>query len=149
MQNRVTFATIFSRYITTIMRRFFRLTLALFAAISLVSSTLVTSGFACLRSDSDGAMADMAMASTSAPISSAWSQRSAPGEAPVSPSSAPCQSPWGPTSCQTMVPCSNAAVAAQQIVVSDASREMVRVASAATLTPPSETKAPEPPPPRA
>jgi len=138
----------FSRYIVNTMRRFFRPTLALLSAICLVISTMVTSGLACPRSGGEE-MAGMAMANTSAPTFFASSQRTAAAEVPASPSSSPCRSSSAPMSCPTMVPCGSGAVAVQQVVVLGASREIVRVASAALLTPPSETKAPELPPPRA
>ncbi len=149
VSNMVTFPNDSSRYIVNTMRRFFRLTLALFSAVFLVSSTLVTSGFACPRSGGGEAMTGMAMATTSARISSASNQLIAAAEVPASPSSSPCRSSSAPASCQTMVPCGSGAVAVQHVVGSGVPREILRVASAAVVTPASETKAPELPPPRA
>jgi len=144
---RMTFFLGFSLYIETIMRASFRLT-GLLAAVSLVTSISVTSGFACERISGASHMASMAMAGTSSPRSSALNVGSIIEEMPASPA-APCGLPWAPSGCQSMVPCSPSAITAENAVVPEIAPAHFLVASAAFLTPPSETKRPELPPPRA
>jgi hypothetical protein len=129
------------------MRRMHRLA-GLLSALSLVASVVVTSGFACeLPGDADH-MAGMAMASVSNPPSPVASVGSVAGEALAS-APAPCGLPWAPSTCQSMAACAPAAVASERVGIAAKSNVMRRVASAAILTPLSETIAPELPPPRA
>ena len=143
----VTFPARFRRYIVSNMRSIRRLA-GLLSALSLVASVMVTSGFACELPGSADHMAGMAVASASNPSSPIASAGSIAGEAPA-PAPAPCGLPWAPSACQSMVACAPAAVASQRIGISATPGVMLRVASAAVLTPPSETIAPELPPPRA
>ena len=137
----------FRRYIVNTMRRIHRLA-GLLSALSLIASVVVTSGFACKLPGGADRMAGMAMTNAPNPPSPAASVGSIAGEAPA-PASAPCELPWAPSACQSMVPCAPAAVAAQRVGIPTTSGVVLRVASAAVLTPPSETIAPELPPPRA
>jgi hypothetical protein len=129
------------------MRPSIRLT-GLLATLSLVISIPVTSGFACERNSGGDHMAGMAMANPSNAGSATSIIASISGETPASPA-APCQLPWAPSGCQSMVPCSPTAVAAESVVLPELEPTLLRVESAIFLTPPSETKPPELPPPRA
>jgi hypothetical protein len=134
------------RYIGTTMRRIHRFA-GLMSALSLVASLVVTSGFACeLPGGRD--MAGMAMANAGDMTSPVASMGSTTGEAPA-PDPAPCGLPSAPGACQSMVACAPTAVASQPVGISATSGTELRVASAAVLTPSSETIAPELPPPRA
>ena len=142
----MTFFLRFSLYIDTIMPTSLRLT-GLLAALSLVTSIPVTSGFACERASGVDHMAAMAMTGVSNSGSSISSVGLIIEEAPASPA-APCGLPWAPGGCQSMVPCSPSAIAIERAVVPEIAPAHFLVASAAFLTPPSETKPPELPPPR-
>lgn len=61
----------------------------------------------------------------------------------------PCDGATAPTACATMTPCLFAAIAPSVAVDAPSSDESSRVVAALVLTPPSETAAPELPPPRA
>jgi hypothetical protein len=142
-----TFATRFCRYIVNSMRCVNRLA-GLFSALSLVASVVVTSGFACEHRDGADTMAGMTMANSADAPTPVAGIESKTGEAPAS-DPAPCGLPSAPSTCQSMVACAPIAVASQRVGIAAPSRAMVRVASLAMLTPSSETKAPELPPPRA
>jgi hypothetical protein len=129
------------------MRTSLRLT-GLLAALSLVTSVPVTSGFVCERTGGADHMAGMAMGGSSNPGSSVSSGGSVVQEAPVSPA-VPCDFPWAPSGCHSMIPCSPNAIATESAVVPEIAPAQFRVASTHVLTPPSETKLPELPPPRA
>ena len=129
------------------MQRVHRLA-GLLAALSLVASVLVTSGFACgIRGGADD-MAGMAKADVPNPASPVVSvsliAADQGGPAPV-----PCGLPGVPSTCQSMVACCPAAVASESVRIAEQSPVVRRVASAVFLTPRSETIAPELPPPRA
>jgi hypothetical protein len=90
-------------------------------------------------------MAAMAMTS-----SHAASQATVQDVAPIQRAPAtPCRSPWAPDGCQSMVPCSAAALASASAQLNHGTPVPERVASALALTPPSVTTPPELPPPRA
>jgi len=137
----------FPVYIVYTMRRTHRLA-GLLSTLSLVTSLVVTSGFACELPSGADHMAGMAMANAADAPSPVGSMGSTTGEAPA-PDPAPCGLPSAPSACQSMVACAPTAVASQRVGISAPSGAMVRVASVAVLTPSSETIAPELPPPRA
>jgi hypothetical protein len=127
------------------MRSFYRLT-GLISTLSLVATFLVTSGFVCAGPDATSRMADMGMGSM--PVDQRGSDTRSSPDAPDAPPSS-CDFPATPSACQSMAPCAPAATVAQRISLSDISSEVFHVASASLIQPPSETIAPEPPPPRA
>jgi len=135
------------RYIASTMRRMHRLA-GLFSALSLVASVVVTSGFACQLPGGADQMAGMSMPNAADAPSTLAGTGYPTGEAPA-PDPAPCGLPSAPTACQSMVACAPIAVASQRVGIAARSGAVVRVASAAVLTPSSETIAPELPPPRA
>jgi len=137
----------FSVYIVYTMRRTHRLA-GLLSTLSLVTSLVVTSGFACELPGGANQVPGMAMANAADAPSPVGSMGSTIGEAPA-PDPAPCGLPSAPSACQSMIACVPTAVASQRVGISATSGAMVRVASLAVLTPSSETIAPELPPPRA
>lgn len=62
---------------------------------------------------------------------------------------APCDTPLAPDACLSMAPCAPVALAAQHVSLPEISSRVLHVASLSVLQPPSETTAPELPPPRA
>lgn len=62
---------------------------------------------------------------------------------------APCRFPWAPDGCQSMVPCSPAAVASTVAQVEAITARHGPITAWTWLTPPSVSSAPELPPPRA
>jgi hypothetical protein len=117
----------------------------LLSALSLVTSLVVTSGFACELPGGADSMAGMTMANAADAPSLMASMGSTTGEAPAPD---PCGLPSAPSACQSMVACAPTAVASERVGISATSGSMLRVASVAVLTPSSETIAPELPPPR-
>src|SRR6266478_5069368 len=116
----------------------------LFTSLFLAAFVLVTSGFACTTPGSDD-MTVMAMTSGHA-NGQATVQNVAPiQKAPV----APCRFPWAPDGCQSMVPCSAAALASASAQLNRGGPVPERVASAVAVAPLSVKTPPELPPPRA
>jgi hypothetical protein len=120
----------------------------LLSALSLVTSLVVTSGFACELPGGVEHMAGMSMPNAADALSLVASTSSSTEEAPA-PDRAPCGLPSAPSACQSMVACTPTAVASERVGIAATSGGMLRVASAAVLAPSSETIAPELPPPRA
>jgi hypothetical protein len=139
--------TLLIRYIVSTMRCMHRLA-GLLSALSLVTSLVVTSGFACELPGGADHMAGMSMPNAADAPSPVASTGSPTGEAPA-PDPAPCGVPSAPSACQSMVACAPTAIASQPVAISATSGAMVRVASMSVLTPSSEIIAPELPPPRA
>lgn len=111
---------------------------------SLVTALLVTSGFVCSVPGDASQMAQMPgmdMGGMSMPH--------APAEEGAETPTSSCEFPWAPSGCVSMAPCAPTAVAAQSVGLTEVSSPALRVASASPLAPPSETIAPELPPPRA
>lgn len=131
----------------------------LVATFSLVAAFLATSGFVCVGPDATSHMAAMSMDMTgmdmsgmdmrgTAPERPADSR--APGAAHLS--EAPpveCDFPWAPAGCRSMAPCGPVADAASRVSLTAVRPAVFRISSASPLQPPSETIAPELPPPRA
>lgn len=117
--------------------------IALVSSLFLVGLVLVTSGFACDTASTKGAvMSGMKMATTHA---GANAKSSGGSQLPQ----APCKFPWAPGGCQSMVPCSQAAVvstAMRAALLIEPSHPRITMVA---IAPPSETPAPELPPPRA
>jgi hypothetical protein len=117
----------------------------LFTSLFLAALVLVSSGFTCTTPGSSDDMAAMAMTSSHA-AGQAMVQDVAPiQKAPA----APCRFPWAPDGCQSMVPCSAAALASASAHLNRGTPVPERVASASAVAPPSVTTPPELPPPRA
>ena len=130
------------------MRISLRLT-GLLAAVSMVISIPVTSGFACGSAGTGDHMVGMSTSGSANSVQSMLGDRPiVDEEAPASPAP-PCDLPSGPSGCHSMVPCSPTAITAESVVVSKIAPAHFVVASKAFLTPPSETRRPELPPPRA
>jgi len=125
------------------MQRPYRL-IGLFVSLCLAAFMLVASGFTCIAHAGSEDMAAMGMAS---PHANGMS--SAQNLAPVQPPAAPCKLPWAPDGCQSMVPCSPAALASSAVALGSGPSVSDRVAADLPEAPASVTKAPELPPPRA
>lgn len=127
---------------------------------------LVESGFGCTwlsmstRTSTDVGMTDMGMADM--PIGSVATIADTPttdGSSAVTQSSrtpehqgpnhSGCQFPWGPTGCHTMTPCAPATMAGQPITYAASPMSAVSVEVGRSIAPPSLTRLPELPPPRA
>ena len=130
------------------MRSLSRLT-GLVSALCLVAFVLVTSGFACVDSPGRDAMAEMGMARSATNSGAMVHGIAAPLPASAPAPTAPCRFPWAPDGCQSMVPCSPAALASATAAVGHASAAPERIAVGVSLTPLSVTTPPELPPPRA
>jgi hypothetical protein len=131
------------------MRPLYRLT-GLISTLSLVATFLVASGFVCVSTESGTHMADMAgMDMGNMPMEQHTSGTGSPPHDTPSTPPASCDFPWAPSGCQSMAPCAAAASVAQQVSLPDISSIVFHVASASIRQPPSETIAPELPPPRA
>ena len=110
----------------------------------LLQLVLVESGYACrstsMVGDGAAAMADMGMRA------SADHARTAPQhDQPQS----PCRFPWTPNGCQTMAPCSPAVLTVARTPSLAIAPELAMLPLFAPLMPPSLSRAPELPPPRA
>ena len=124
---------------------------ALASICSLVTAFLVTSGFVCSGAEAASHMPDMPgmdmshmIAGQQADGGSANTSGGAQETVPPS-----CEFPWAPSGCTSMAPCAPAAVAVHRVSLPPLSPGVLAVASASPLQPPSETIAPELPPPRA
>src|SRR6266481_4022959 len=134
------------------MRRIHRVT-ALFVGLLLANLIWVGSGYGCAmpvmeqpsaatagNPDAMTAVMDgMNMSPTQAPAADNAHQQHEP----------PCRLPWAPDGCQSMTPCAPLAIASHAFVLDVPNGMPVRVAELAMLTPPSELRAPDLPPPRA
>lgn len=124
---------------------------ALLSTLSLATAFLVASGFVCSSADAASPMADM----PGMDMSSMIAQQPADGGSAHAPGGAsetvppPCEFPWAPSGCVSMAPCAPAGIAVERVSPAALSPEVLDVASASPLQPPSETIAPELPPPRA
>lgn len=130
------------RISTTTMRSIYRLT-GLVSTISLVATFLVTSGFVCGGANVDPHMGEMSGMADMADMADV-DTGNVPGTPPAS-----CDFPWAPDACLSMAPCAPVAIVAQHVVLPDVSSPRLYVSSTLVLQPPSETLAPELPPPRA
>lgn len=117
--------------------------IAFVSSFLLVGLVLVTSGFECDSASIGGAsMSGMDM-SASQHNATADSQKAPSAPAP------PCRLPWAPGGCTSMVPCSQSAVAATGISIEPLVEITQSTFTMVAIAPPSETPAPELPPPRA
>lgn len=126
---------------------------ALCLGLLLANLTWVGSGYACvmpamthatqastMKADSTGeAMAAMDMSAT---LSSAADTAPQHREQP-------CRLPWAPDGCQSIAPCAPLAIASYAFALDTPNVTPVRIADLSVLTPPSELRAPDLPPPRA
>lgn len=112
----------------------------LFASMFLVAFVLVTSGFACGDVGSSGTMVGMKMGANHA------NNTNSPESKPPVP---PCKFPWAPDGCQSMAPCSPAAVASATTNRHSIVAVPERMAAGRQITPTSIANPPELPPPRA
>lgn len=124
---------------------------ALASTCSLVAAFLVTSGFVCVSPESGSHMADMpGMDMSSMHVERQTSDNSDQASAGAQETAPPsCEFPWAPSGCVSMAPCAPVAVATQPVSLVALSPPVPYIASASPLQPPSETIAPELPPPRA
>ena len=137
------------------MRRIRRIT-ALFVSLLLANLVGVGSGFACVMpamghsSTASGGAASAtgaAMAGMDMPgmvdLGGA-ADKSAPAHQDI-----PCKFPWAPEGCQSMAPCAPVAIASHESALDVAIGAPAHVAELTVLTPPSEVRTPDLPPPRA
>ena len=103
----------------------------------------VGSGFACVMP----AMADPSAAAMAGMDMSGMAEQQS-GDAP-SKERAPCDFPWAPDGCELMAPCGPLAIASLAQVPQPAAVVPALAGQRAVLMPPSMTRAPELPPPRA
>ena len=128
--------------------------LALLVSALLLHVMWVGSGFACGMAEMGSAAVagDMAAMEMSAEemadmdMPGMTGQRS--GEAPAH-DHLPCELPWAQDGCQSMAPCAPVAVASPAQSLRMVDRVVSAVASEVFLTPPSQVRTPELPPPRA
>ncbi|HKO16502.1 MAG TPA: hypothetical protein VJU87_09695 [Gemmatimonadaceae bacterium] len=134
------------------MARTRRLT-ALLVSVLLAHLTWVASGFACTMPAMQGAasvlvgsghVTSASMAGMSMPEGAERPSQGAPAHR-----DAPCRLPWTPTGCQSMAPCAAAAIASTAALVPALHSAPGLAEVRPVLMPPSETRAPELPPPRA
>ena len=124
------------------MRRVHR-TFGVLLGLVFLQLVLVESGFACrMPGDMTGGRSDAAMPmpmNAGVPSSPTHSGDHAP----------PCRFPWAPDGCQSMAPCSPAAVAAPPVGGRPVAMPAEAPLRLAVITPASLIRPPEPPPPRA
>ena len=134
------------------MRRIRRVT-ALFLGLLLANLVWVGSGYACAMpamehsSAATAANAD-AMGAAMAGMDMSGMQAPTPHGAPKQ-HEPPCRFPWAPDGCQSMTPCAPLAVASHAFVLDMPNGMPLHVGELTMLTPPSELRRPELPPPRA
>lgn len=127
---------------------------ALLVSLLLAHVTWVGSGFACRMpgmgniSDGMASMAGMDMSSTEMDGMGMAGTLEQPSGAPAHDHEG-CQLPWAPDGCQSMAPCAPLAMASLLQVLQVPGDVPAAVASQLVLTPPSQVRAPELPPPRA
>jgi len=117
--------------------------IAFASSLLLIGLVMATSGFVCDSTSIGGAsMSGMDMGA---------SQHSATADSPRVPGApaVPCRLPWAPGGCTSMVLCSHSAVAATGIGIEPLVEITQRTFTMVAVAPPSETPAPELPPPRA
>jgi hypothetical protein len=125
------------------MRFLSRLT-GLFVSLCLAAFIVVASGSMCITTSGSGAMAKMGMSP-----SHASDQTPAQDHTPAQRPALPCKFPQAPDGCQSMAPCTSAALASSAFRLGNtASLEKLLVADL-PHAPAAVTKAPELPPPRA
>ena len=134
------------------MRRIHRVT-ALFLGLLLANLVWVGSGYACAMPAMDhspAASAAIADAMTAAMDAMNMSEMQGPTDhgAPNQ-HEPPCKLPWAPDGCQSMTPCAPLAVASHAFVLDMPNGMPLHVGELTMLTPPSELRRPELPPPRA
>jgi hypothetical protein len=134
--------------LVNMMQRLSRIT-GLISAVFLVAFVLVTSGFACIDSAGPDTMAKMGMTRSATNSGAIVHASAATLPTPAPAPTAPCRFPWAPDGCQSMVPCSAAALASASAQLNHPAPVPERVASASAVAPPSITTPPELPPPRA
>lgn len=124
------------------------------ASLLVAHTTWVGTGYTCSmpemgqRAEEVPSMAGMNMSSAEMAhmdMSSVIEQRS---DAPMHDHES-CELPWAPDGCQSMGPCASPALASLQQPVQAPASAPLQVASRLVLTPPSQVRAPELPPPRA
>ena len=128
--------------------------LAFMVNVLLLHVMWVGSGFACDMPDMGAPTAAVGMADMEMPAE-AMAAMDTPGIS-VQPSSeapahdhAPCELPWAQDGCQSMAPCAPLAVASPVESLRLADHVLSAVESQLFLTPPSQVRTPELPPPRA
>ena len=134
------------------MRRTRRVT-AFFMTVLFAHVLWVGSGFACVmpemgRSPSAAMttmdMSDANMAGMDMPDATGNSPRGAPAR-----DHAPCKLPWAPDGCSSMTPCAPIALASPTEPLGSPEMMPPSIARLAVLTPPSQVRTPDLPPPRA
>lgn len=110
----------------------------------------VGSGFACSMPAMDhGSTATPGMAAMEM-SGNAMAGMDMSGEHPSdAPDHEPCKLPWAPDGCRSMTPCAPLAMASLPQALQMADDTPLAIASQRALTPPSQVRAPELPPPRA
>jgi hypothetical protein len=134
------------------MRRTRRLT-AFFVSALFAHVLWVGSGFACVMPDMgrspSAAMATMVMSGADMAGMGMPDMAGSPsGEAPAH-DHAPCKLPWAPDGCSSMTPCAPLALASYEEPLRSPEVGPSSVARLTVLTPPSQVRTPELPPPRA
>ena len=136
----------------TTMPRLTRIT-ALFVSLLLAHLVWVGSGFACVMpgmgQSESAAMSGMDMrgvdmAGMDMPSHAEQHQSATPAHDHV-----PCKFPWAPDGCQSMAPCAPVALTSHAQSLRAPDSVPTSVASLVVLTPPSQVRPPELPPPRA
>lgn len=117
--------------------------MAFVSSLLLSGLVLVTSGFVC-ESTSIGGASMSSMDMNASQHRGTTDSPSVPGVPP-----APCKLPRAPGGCTSMVPCSQSAVAATGISIEPLFEIAQSTFTMVAIAPPSETPAPELPPPRA
>lgn len=117
--------------------------IAFVSGLLLTGLVLATSGFVCDSASTSGASMSSMDMSAGEHSATADSQKAPGTPAP------PCRLPWPPGGCTSMVPCSQSAVAATRISIEPLFEITQSRFTMVAIAPPSETPAPELPPPRA
>jgi hypothetical protein len=128
-------------------RRLYR-PLGLLLAIVLFQLVLVESGYAC-QLPATGAMSDAGMAGMPMPAEQSHAPSAPTQQDPHDQQHSPCQFPWAPNGCQTMAPCSPAAMTVPLATTVSPAPARIALLPLELLQPASPSRAPELPPPRA
>ena len=135
------------------MMRYTRRVTAFFMTVLFAHVLWVGSGFACVMPEmghsSSSTMATMAMSDANMTrMDMPDATGSSPGGAPAH-DHAPCKLPWAPDGCSSMTPCAPIALASQAESLRSPEIVPPSIARLAVLTPPSQIRTPDLPPPRA
>ena len=125
---------------------------ALVVNLLLVHVMWVGSGFACSMPAMDhgsSAMPGMAAMDTSGTAMANMDMSAANEPSSDAPDHEPCKLPWAPDGCRSMTPCAPLAMASLPQALQSSDDTPLAIASQLALTPPSQVRAPELPPPRA